>query len=92
MRRHCLEVFYGFCVDVDCDLLLQPFRIWVLLGSAEIIFFSHVNHLIPIETDSAKHRGRQTGSYPSEFFLTNKRYPETIAIPTGSAPSVPAAK
>ena len=48
MRRHCLEVFYGFCVDVDCDLLLQPFRIWVLLGSAEIIFFSHVNHLIPI--------------------------------------------
>jgi hypothetical protein len=34
----------------------------------------------------------KTGSYQSEFFLTNKRYPETSAIPTGRAPSLPAAK
>ena len=60
MRGHCLEVFYGLCVNVDGNLLLQTFSVWVLLRCAEIILFSHVNHLIPIETDSAKHKAQGT--------------------------------
>ena len=43
---HRLEIIDGIHIDVDRDLFLQPFGIRVLHGVLEIIFISHIYHLI----------------------------------------------
>ena len=43
---HFLEIVNGIRINIDRNLFLQPFGIWILFCLGKIIFISHDTHLI----------------------------------------------